>query len=119
VAKAAETEADTYVPPHNSKFSAEEILAYRAKQLHDVDAVEEHFDKAIIKFLTYVNNKIMDKLEATIEGQKSLKAKKKAAKEFVTKDVFDDNEDDFQAQAQLDFTPLLENLGHYRWPGCL
>jgi HK97 family phage portal protein len=111
VAKAAETEADTYVPPHNSKFSAEEILAYRAKQLHDVDAVEEHFDKAIIKFLTYVNNKIMDKLEATIEGQKSLKAKKKAAKEFVTKDVFDDNEDDFQAQAQLDFTPLLENLG--------
>lgn len=107
----AKKSIDGYTPPFNAKFSADQIMAYREKQLHDVDIVEEHFDKAIVKFLTYVNSKVLDKLEATIEAQKGIKAKKTALKSFVTKDVFDDNQDDFTAQAQLDFTPLLENLG--------
>lgn len=104
-------ESDNYTPPHNAKFTAEEIMAYREKQLHDVDAIQEHFDKAVQKFLAYVNGKVLDQLESTIEAQKSARAKKKALKEFKTKDIFDDDEEDFQTQAQLDFTPLLENLG--------
>jgi HK97 family phage portal protein len=100
-----------YVPPHNAKFSAEEIMAYRSKQIDDVEVVERHFDIAIQKFLGYVHSKVVDRLESEIENQKSAKAKKKAFENFATKDVFDDNEDDFMNQAQLDFTPLLDNLG--------
>lgn len=109
--KKADAAEDTYTPPPHTKFTAEEIMEYRDKTLHDADVVEEHFEKAVAKFLEYVNGKVFDKLEAEIEAQKGIKAKKIALEMFETKDVFDDNEDDFLTQAQLDFTPLLENLG--------
>lgn len=107
----AKKDTDEYTPPVHAKFSADEIMTYREKTLHDVDVVATHFDKAIQKFLGYVHNKYMDNLESEINAQKSARAKKKALQNFQTKDFFDDNEDDLLAQAQLDFTPLLDNLG--------
>lgn len=109
--KVKDNSEDDYTPPQHTKFTADEIMEYRNKTLHDIDTVSKHFDLAVQKFLTYVNGKVADTLESNIEAQKSDKAKSKAFKEFKTKDVFEDNENDFQAQAQLDFTPLLENLG--------
>ena len=108
---ASRNKSDGYQPPAHTKFGSDEIMDYYQKQIHSIEVVEDHFDKAIIKFLVYVNAKIVDKLEAEIEAQKSLKAKRLAYKKWSTKDVFDDNEADFEAQAQLDFTPLLDNLG--------
>lgn len=104
-------ESTDYTPPVHAKFSADEIMEYYEKQLHSIEVVEEHFDAAVQSFLGYVHDKVFDKLETEIEGQKSVKAKQKVLENFQAKDVFDDNEGDFLSQAQLDFTPLLENLG--------
>lgn len=99
-----------YSPPVHAKFTPDEIMDYYHKQIHDVQVIEKHFDSAVQKFLLYVHKTVIDKMEIEIEGQKSIKAQKKAFEGFKAKDVFDDNEDEFLAEAQLDFTPLLENL---------
>ncbi|TAL08175.1 MAG: phage portal protein [Nitrospirae bacterium] len=107
---ASRAKSGEYAPPTHTKFSSDEIMGYYHKQIHDVEVVETHFDLAVQKFLLYVHKTVIDKMEIEIEGQKSVKAKKEAFESFKAKDVFDDNEDEFMSQAQLDFTPLLENL---------
>lgn len=101
IAMAKKDNTDEYSPPAHTKYSADEIMAYYHKQIHSVEVIEQHFDAAIIKYMNYVHSKIFNTLESQIEAKKS----------WVAKDIYDDNEDDFMAQAQLDFTPLLENLG--------
>ncbi len=106
----ARQKSEGYQPPAHAKFSSDEIMDYYHKQIHDIEILEKHFDLAIQKFLLNVHKKVAEKIEVAIEGKKSPKTQNKALKEFVSKDVYDDNEDEFQSQAQLDFTPLLDNL---------
>lgn len=108
---ATQKKGDTYVPPAHTKFTSEQVMDYRERTLHNVDVVSDHFELAVQKFLDYVHNKFMDTLESEINSQKSARAKRKAFESYSTKDFFDENEDDLMAQAQLDFTPLLDNLG--------
>lgn len=105
LAVAKSTDEATYIPPHHAKFSSDEIMNYYYKQIHDVEVVESHFEEAIVKYLKKVNETVIDKLAASIESKKS-----KAGKTKIAKDAFDDSEDDFITQAQIDFTPLLDNL---------
>lgn len=99
-----------YTPPVHATLSAEQIMAYYQKQLHSVDVVEEHLQVALNKFLKDVKEKALAVLETDVNAAKSKRGKQKALAAFVTKDILDGSEDDFVERAQLDFTPLLDNL---------
>lgn len=111
IATKSQNEDGTYTPPPNKFLNSDQIMDYYHKQLHTIESIEEAFDKQITKFLGYVRNKVVDHLESEVEAAKSNKQYRKILDNFSTKDWLDDNEDDFLAQAQLDFTPLLDNLG--------
>jgi SPP1 gp7 family putative phage head morphogenesis protein len=93
-------------------FDNETALKYWEKQIHSVTIIEEHFDKAVKDFLTNsVFPKAINNVEALIDAHKSVKAQNKALESFVSKQVFDeDDEQDLINQAQVDLEPLLANM---------
>lgn len=84
-----------------SHFSNEEAIAYRGKQIHIIEVLEKRFDMKVQQFITKVVNDFLAHLESEMATTKSLVK--------FQKDYFEDNEDDYISQAQLDFTPLLVN----------
>lgn len=105
VVKSEVTEVENeYQPPAHTRFTAEEIMGYYQKQLHSVEAVEEHFETAINKYLEFVKNKFLDNLATEVESKKDI------TKLTIHKDFFDDQEEELITQAAVDFNPLLENL---------
>lgn len=87
-------------PQKFAHFSNEEALAYWEKQIHIVEILEKRFDLKVQQFIMKVVSGFLVHLESEIATTKSLK-------KFEAKGYFDDNEEDFMATAQLDFTPLL------------
>lgn len=83
-------------------YSYEDAIAYRQKQIHLVEVVEKHFENKLTQFINKIVDGFLGHLESEIATTKSIKK--------FQKDYFDDSEDDFLAQAQLDFTPLLDSL---------
>ncbi len=92
--------AEAVEPQKFAHFSNEEALAYWEKQIRIVEILEKRFDLKVQQFITKVVNGFLVHLESEIATTKSLK-------KFEAKGYFDDNEEDFMAAAQLDFTPLL------------
>lgn len=90
------TERQRYV-----HFSNEEALAYANKQVHIIHVLEAKFENKLQQFI----NKVVSGFVAHLEQEMTKTAKLR--KTFKAKDYFDDVEGDFEAQAQLDFTPLL------------
>lgn len=88
-------------------YDNERVMAFYEKQLHNVEVVERHFHDAILKFLNNVQKHYLSKLEVEVEAKKNVNL---ALSKFKTKDVFDENEEDWLVQAQFNFTPLLDNL---------
>lgn len=82
-------------PKRYVHFTNEEALAYAHKQIHIIEVLEKKFDLKLQQFIT----KIVTGFLAHIE-----QFEKKNSK---SKDYFDDSEDNYLAQAQFDFTPLL------------
>lgn len=80
-------------------FTNEEAMAYRDKQIHIIEVLEKRFDLKVQQFITKIVSGFLAHLESEIATTKSLSK--------FQKDYFDDSEDDYIAQAQLDFTPLL------------
>lgn len=92
--KSPEPEVQHYV-----HFTNDEAIAYAHKQIHIIEVIEKRFDLKVQQFITKVVNGFLSHLEAEIATTKSIKN--------LNKDYFSDNEDDYLAQAQIDFTPLL------------
>lgn len=88
-------------PQRYRHFSNEAAIAYRQKQIHITEVLEKKFDMKVQQFITKIVNNFLSHLESEIATTKSLTK--------FHKDFFEDNEDDFLTQAQLDFTPLLVN----------
>lgn len=83
---------------------------YWEKTIHDVETIERHFDIALKKFIESVKAKALSNLQGIIDNNKSIKGQK-AALNHYKKDIFDDQEEeDLQTQAEIDFTPLLQNM---------
>lgn len=85
------------------QFTNEQLMSYWEKQIHIVETVEQHFEKKIEQFIVHVEKAFLDHLDTEVTNRKSFV-------EFVNKDYFADNEDELMVQAQIDFTPLLENV---------
>lgn len=81
-------------------FSNDEAIEYANKQIHIIEVLENKFEHKLQQFITKVVDGFVRNLEAEVNAKKKLKT-------FKAKDYFDDSEDDFLAQAELDFTPLL------------
>lgn len=86
--------------PRHEQFTNEEVMEYWEKQIHTVDVIEKKFDVKVQQFIGKVVDGFVRNLESEIATTKKF--------ENINKDYFSDNEDDFLATAQLDFTPLLE-----------
>lgn len=87
--KQKKTEPQRYV-----HFTNDEAVAYALKQIHIIEVIERKFELKVEQFI----NKMVNGFLAHLESEMT---------KTVNKDFFDDSEDDFQAQAQFDFTPLL------------
>lgn len=83
--------------PRHAQFTNEIVQAFWEKQIHIVEILEKKFDLKVQQFISKVVDGFLAHLESEIA----------TIKDFKAKDYFDDSEDDWQVQAQLDFTPLL------------
>lgn len=89
-------------PPRHAQFTNEVVMAYWEKQIHLVDIIEQKFDNKLRQFIVKVADGFLKHLDQEISNRKNFDIGK-------SKDYFDDTEDDWQVEAQLDFTPLLLN----------
>lgn len=86
-----------------NSLSNELAQSHWEKTIHDVETIERYFEIAVKKILHDVEVKALANIESVINAHKSVRGKKKQ--------VFDDNEvSDLQNQAQVNLTPLLENM---------
>ncbi len=81
-------------------FSNDEAAEYANKQIHIIEVLEKRFELKVQQFVTKVVDGFLTHLDGEVANKKQLKT-------FKAKDYFEDNEDDYLNQAQLDFTPLL------------
>jgi len=97
------TPPSTPISRRHSQYTNEQLDSYWEKQIHIVEVAESQFEKKLTSFIQKVADDFLSHLEQEISTKKQMKA-------FESKGYFDDNEDDLMTQAQLDFTPLLENI---------
>lgn len=83
--------------PH---LTDEQVTSYVERQIHIIDVLEKRFDNKLQQFIGKMVDSFLGHLESEIATTKSMKNK--------DKDYFADNEDDLLVQAQIDFTPLLQ-----------
>lgn len=88
-------------PPIHNLLSNEAVNAYAEKQVSRVKVVEQHFEDKLKQYISKVEKGFLDQLDAEVNTEKQLKK---------FKGFFEDHTDDFVAQAQFDFTPLLESI---------
>ena len=81
--------------PISVHFTNEQIVEYAEKQIHIVDVLEKKFNEKVRQFITKMEKGFLAHLEDEVATIKS-------------KDFFSDNVDDFVTEAQIDFTPLLD-----------
>lgn len=100
------------LPQKYTSLSDDQASKYYEKHIHDIETIETHFDQAVKRFLVNtVLVKALAKLESAIDQTKSADLQDKALVKFSTKDIFDDDdEDELVNQAQIDLTPLLQNM---------
>ena len=89
--------------PHSVQFTDEVVLAYWEKQIHMVEVIEDKFEKKVEQFIVKIGDGFLRNLDTEVGSKKQFA-------EFLKKDFFSDNEDDYIVQAGLDFNPLLENI---------
>jgi len=82
------------------QFDNDIITAYWQKQLHMVDVVEAKFEEKIRQFINKMEKGYLATFELDMANLKTA----------VKKDYFTDYEDELLTYAQLDFTPLLDNI---------
>lgn len=80
-------------PQRYVHFTNEQAMAYAHKQIHIIEVIEKRFELKVQQFITKMVHGFLSQIETQTKK--------------VNKDFFDDAEDEFIAQAQLDFTPLL------------
>lgn len=90
------------VEPISKSFTNDQITEYVNKRVHTIEVVEQRLLNKLDQYIQFVKNGFLRNLDAEI-------SKKNFAK-FLQKDYFSDNEDEFLSKAQIDFTPLLDNL---------
>lgn len=88
-------------PKRYVHFTNDEAIEYANKQIHIIEVIEKRFELKVEQFVTKMVSGFLAHLESEIAVNKKLKDG------FKVKDYFDDSEEDFLTQAQLDFTPLL------------
>lgn len=91
-------------PVIHAQFSNEAIQAYYEKQIRLVDVIEDKFQRKVEQFI----NRVVDSFVAHLDDE--VKNKKFDIKKFEAKGYFEDNSEHLIAQAELDFTPLLESV---------
>lgn len=87
----------------HAQFTNEVVNQYWEKQIHIVEIIENKFEAKIEQYIKKVEKGFLEQLDTEVSNRKEFI-------QFINKDYFSDNEDDLLAQAQLDFTPLLENI---------
>lgn len=94
-----------------NSYTNEQVDSYWKKQIHSVEIIEQHFERAIKNFLVNkVLNDTLANLQSIIDKHTTEKAQTKALKD-LTKQIFDASEEgDLLNQAQIDFEPLLQNM---------
>lgn len=85
------------------QFTNEQVQEYCEKQIRIVHVAEDKFNNKVKQFITKIVDGFLAHLESEVATNKGLK-------KFKAKDFFDDSEDGYLAQAQIDFTPLLANI---------
>lgn len=86
--------------PRHAQFTNEVVMAYWEKQIHIVEVIEAKFDNKVRQFVQKIAQGFLKNFEKEVDNQKTFA-------KFLKKDYFSDSEDDWQVEAQLDFTPLL------------
>lgn len=86
----------------SKSFTNDQITEYVNKRVHTIEIVEEKLQNKLDQYIQFIKNGFLKNLDAEI-------SKKNFAK-FLQKDYFSDNEEEFLSKAQIDFTPLLDNL---------
>lgn len=86
--------------PISVQFDNDIITSYWQKQLHMVDVVEAKFEEKIRQFIGKMEKGYLATFELDMANLKTA----------VKKDYFTDFEDELLTMAQLDFTPLLNNI---------
>lgn len=97
----AKRKAEIVVNPHDT-LSAQQITDYVEKQIHLIHIIQDKFDTKLQQFIAKMVDGFLANLETEIAHTKSIKNKDDS--------YFADNESDLQTQAQLDFSPLLNDL---------
>lgn len=88
-------------PQIHPRFSNDVINEYADKQVHIVEVIEKKFEEKVRQFIGKMEKGFLAHLEQEVGTTKKLK-------KFHVKDYLTDTEDEWLAEAQIDFTPLLD-----------
>lgn len=97
------TKGVTHIDVPNNLETPERFVKFWQKQIHVVEVAEAKFETVVQKYIQYIERGFMASFDTEVTNKKTFAA-------FVQKDYFSDNQDDLLAKAQIDFTPLLQNV---------
>lgn len=93
----------THLDTPTNPQTPERFVTFWQKQIHLVEVAEQKFEKALQQYIKYIEKGFMAHFDSEVSNEKSFA-------KFVQKDYFGENEEELLAKAQLDFTPLLQNV---------